>query len=100
MATVELKLSREFTVNYTGGKGTLTLTPGLNPDIPDEEWAIVRNHAVVQMYMQDGALAEVAYDPGNQGEAGGVEVELVIPEPEVLEVEVEEVEPDEEDEED
>lgn len=97
MATVELKLAHEFVINYTGGKGIMTLIPGINSDIPDAEWALVRNHPVVHLYMQEDALVEVFYDPGNQRAAGGTEeIELVIPEPELLEVEVEEVEPDEE----
>lgn len=74
MATVELCQPAAFTINYMGGVGTLTLIPGVNVNVPDEEWALARKHPVVKLYQEEGLLHELNYEPGAKGELGGLDV--------------------------
>jgi hypothetical protein len=50
---------REASLGVITKNGMISLTPGLNQEIPDEQWELAKQNATVQSLLRIGALEEL-----------------------------------------
>lgn len=75
MAQVKWRKPNSFTVHYEGGiAGTLTLTPGVNSDINDDEFSAFVKHPIVKLLIDDGSIAIMDAPPASTLEHQGFAV--------------------------
>jgi hypothetical protein len=74
MVTINNNAPRSLTVRYVGGKGEISLMPGINLSIPQKEWDFIKVHPVVQNWLEAKLIDVLSILPTVEGELEGFEV--------------------------
>jgi hypothetical protein len=74
MTTVENRRATSLTVNYVGGSQQLTLKPGINLNIPADEWKLAIAHPVTKLWIDREYLRVLSKEPPVEGELEGFKV--------------------------
>ena len=74
MATVQYNVPSSLTIDYAGGIGRITLLPGINLNIPDEEWNLAEKHPFVLTLLEIGKIEILSRSPLVTSELEGIAV--------------------------